>query len=212
MNVDGTTNRAGSIMRYTNLRLSYQNKEEDLLIYITNLGRDQIILGLPWFQYFEPTISWKKGTLQGEMKVRITNVIMQINKMTMATTWTIEYKKEKKSLKENDIPNHYQEFVDVFLEEKAKRFPPSREEDHEIEFMEEVPKIFKLNVYQMSIKQTTFLRKWLDKELAKGYIQPSKSPYSSPTFLIEKKNGDFRVVQDYKRLNDYTIPDKHPFL
>jgi hypothetical protein len=29
-------------------------------------------------------------------------------------------------------------------------------------------------------------------------------------FLIEKKNGDYRVVQDYKTLNDYTIPDRHP--
>jgi hypothetical protein len=35
-------------------------------------------------------------------------------------------------------------------------------------------------------------------------------PYPSPTFLIEKKNGDYRVVQDYKTLNEFTIPDKHP--
>jgi hypothetical protein len=29
-------------------------------------------------------------------------------------------------------------------------------------------------------------------------------------FLIEKKNRDFCVVQDYKMLNDFTILDKHP--
>jgi hypothetical protein len=62
------------------------------------------------------------------------------------------------------------------------------------------------------VKQTAFLRKWLDKELNKGFIRPSKSPYPSPTFLIEKKNGDYRVVQDYKMLNKFTIPDKHPLL
>jgi hypothetical protein len=50
----------------------------------------------------------------------------------------------------------------------------------------------------------------LDEELSKGFIRPSKSPYPCPTFLIEKKNGDYRVVQDYKTLNKFTIPDKHP--
>jgi hypothetical protein len=60
------------------------------------------------------------------------------------------------------------------------------------------------------VKQTAFLRKWLDEELSKGFIRPSKSPYPSPTFLIEKKNGDYQVVQDYKMLNEFTVPDKHP--
>jgi hypothetical protein len=50
----------------------------------------------------------------------------------------------------------------------------------------------------------------LDEELGMGFIRLSKSPYPCPTFLIEKKNGDYRVVQDYKMLNEYTIPDKHP--
>ena len=34
-----------------------------------------------------------------------------------------------------------------------------------------------------------------------------KSPYTCPTFLINKKNGKYWVVQDYKMLNKYTIPD-----
>jgi hypothetical protein len=50
----------------------------------------------------------------------------------------------------------------------------------------------------------------LDEELCKGFIRPSKSPYPSLTFLIKKKNGDYRVVQDYKTLNEFTIPDKYP--
>jgi hypothetical protein len=100
--------------------------------------------------------------------------------------------------------------MDVFSKEKAKRFPPSREEDHQIKFTNNVPKYFKGGVYSLTVKQTAFLRKWLDKELSKGFIRPSKSPYPCLTFLIEKKNGDYRVVQDYKTLNDFTVPDKHP--
>jgi hypothetical protein len=81
--------------------------------------------------------------------------------------------------------------MDVFSEEKAKRFPSAKEEDHEIKFTNDVPKFFKGDVYSLTIKQTTFLRKWLDEELGKGFIRPSKSPYPSLTFLIEKKNGDY---------------------
>ena len=62
----------------------------------------------------------------------------------------------------------------------------------------------------MSHKQVTFLQKWIDEELEKGFIRPSKSPYPSPTFLIKKKNTDYRVVQDYRTLNKNTVPDKHP--
>ena len=29
-------------------------------------------------------------------------------------------------------------------------------------------------------------------------------------FLIKKKNGDFRVIQDYRTLNKHTVPDVSP--
>jgi hypothetical protein len=111
---------------------------------------------------------------------------------------------------ESDIPEQYKDYSDVFSEEKAKRFPPQREDDHQIKFTENVPKYFKADVYSLTVGQTAFLRKWLDEELSKGFIRPSKSPYPCPTFLIKKKNGDYRVVQNYKILNEHTIPDKHP--
>jgi len=38
----------------------------------------------------------------------------------------------------------------------------------------------------------------------------SKSPYASGFFLIRKKDGKFRPVQDYRNLNKWTIPNKYP--
>src|SRR6266478_1472116 len=37
----------------------------------------------------------------------------------------------------------------------------------------------------------------------------SNSPYASGFFLICKKDGKFRPVQDYRRLNKWTIPNKY---
>jgi hypothetical protein len=136
--------------------------------------------------------------------------VWEINKTTLATNWAIKEETDKVRITEKDILKQYKDYSDVFSEEKAKRFPPQREDDHQIKFTENVPKYFKVDIYSLTVGQTAFLRKWLDEELDKGFIRPSKSPYPCPTFLIEKKNGDYRVVQNYKILNEHTIPDKHP--
>ena len=101
--------------------------------------------------------------------------------------WAIKAEKEKICLSENEILEQYQEFADVFSEEKAWRFSPTREEDHEIKFVEGTPKSFTTHTYKMDKEQTKFMRKWLKDELEKKFIQESKSPYPSPTFLIKKR-------------------------
>jgi hypothetical protein len=93
---------------------------EDLLIFVTNLGRDQIILGLPWFQALKPTISWKQGELLGDLKVKTSSKVFEINKTTLATRWAIQRETDKKRLSEKDVPEHYEDYSDVFSEEKAK--------------------------------------------------------------------------------------------
>ena len=62
----------------------------------------------------------------------------------------------------------------------------------------------------MDQEQITFMRKWIDEEVKKSFIRDSKSPWPSPIFLIKKKNGDYRVIQDYRKLNSFTVPDKTP--
>src|SRR6267154_2084980 len=165
---------------------------------------------MPWFQNFKPTISWKKKELEGNMVLQTESKASEVNATTMATSWAIENSKKGVYNKKEDIPAQYTKYRNVFSKESAKHFPPQREDDHEIKFVENIPKFFDAKVYQMSHKQVTFLQKWIDEELTKGFIRPSKSPYPSPTFLIEKKNADYRVVQDYRMLNKNTVPDKHP--
>jgi hypothetical protein len=190
-NVDGTSNRAGQINRYTNLQFNYDGKTKNLPVFVMNLGRDRIILGLPWFQEFEPTISWKQGELLGKLMVKMSQKVLEINKMTLATSWAIQGEADKTRMSEKDVSDQYKDYADIFSKEKAKQFLPTREEDHQIKFTDNVLKYFKGDVYLLTVTQTTFLKKWLDKELKKGFIRLSKSPYPCPTFLIKKKNGDY---------------------
>ena len=51
---------------------------------------------------------------------------------------------------------------------------------------------------------------FLDDQLKKGYIRPSKSPQTSPTFFVPKKDSKKHMVQDYWYLNKFTVKNNYP--
>lgn len=50
----------------------------------------------------------------------------------------------------------------------------------------------------------------VDKMLAAGVIEPSTSPWSSPTVIVRKKDGRPRFCIDFRLLNDATVKDAYP--
>ena len=49
-NVDGTTNSKGNIVWETNVKLQFPKHQENVKLMVLNLGRKQIILGMPWLK------------------------------------------------------------------------------------------------------------------------------------------------------------------
>jgi hypothetical protein len=46
--------------------------------------------------------------------------------------------------------------------------------------------------------------------IASDIVEPSRSSYAAPVFLIPKKEkGEYRFLVDYRKLNNETISDKH---
>ena len=109
-----------------------------------------------------------------------------------------------------EVPVEYHKHLKVFSEEESQRFPPSRPWDHAIDLKPDAPDTINCKIYPTTPTEDIALRKFLDEQLAKGYIRPSKSPYASPFFFIKKNDGKLRPVQDYRRLNQHTIRNQYP--
>jgi len=72
-NVDRTFNRNGAITHYCNLMVSKGNLRWQTWFYITDLGRDHVIFGYPWFREFKPDIDWENAILRGP-KVKVETI------------------------------------------------------------------------------------------------------------------------------------------
>ena len=70
-NVDRSENRAGIITHYSILQVKMNRQEKLQTFFITNLRRDQVLLGWPWFAHFNLIINWTVRTIQGEVELKI---------------------------------------------------------------------------------------------------------------------------------------------
>src|SRR6266702_5403836 len=67
-----------------------------------------------------------------------------------------------------------------------------------------------LQFYPLTLAEQGRLEDYIRENLEKGDIRPAHSQYSSPFFIVGKKDGKFRPVVDYRKLNSFTVPDRYP--
>ena len=223
-NVDGTHNQDGAISHFTDLQVRTGTETKTLRFLITNLGRDEVILGYPWLTAFEPIIHWRDATLDktcqpviiSSIKPEETQIAATITKeeweeinqmeeelyaILRKTTTALELaqKAMDKTPKtfEQMVPEEYRRHTKTFNKKASHRFPPERTWDHTIDLLPDAPKAIDCKIYPMAQGEEDSLREFINEQLEKGYIQLSKSPYSSPFFFIKKKDGKLQPVQDY---------------
>ena len=237
-NIDNTTNKAGQITHYLNLAITTGGTTKEMRFLVTDIGREDVLLGYPWLATYEPRFSWKHGTIdeanlpiilrtikpntprdvvtrylstdEREDIVRELELEAGGEPPTIRTTATELAIAAQQYTKAAEIPPEYQQFAKVFNEEESHRFPPSRTYDHAITFKPGTPDSISCKVYPMTKEEDAALDLWIDEQVEKGYIEPSISPYASSFFFIKKKDGKLRPVQDYQTINSYTVRNQYP--
>jgi len=107
------------------------------------------------------------------------------------------------------VPQKFHKWLKVFGKVESEKMPMRKLWDHVINLKEDfVPR--KGRTYLISRQKKEKVQEFVEKQLRKGYIRPSKSPQTSPVFFVGKKDGKKRMVQDYWYLNKRTVKDNYP--
>ena len=110
---------------------------------------------------------------------------------------------------ENPSPSHKKEIFNL-LDKYSSLFSTEKNDigfvpdiEHDIIIKENSP------CQQIHSKVPLHVEDWVDKQVSdllnRGIIRESHSSWSAPVVVVKKRNGDFRLCIDYRRLNSVTI-------
>jgi len=97
---------------------------------------------------------------------------------------------------EEMVPRKFLKWRKVFGKVKSERMLTRKIWDHAID-LKEIFKPQKGKIYSLSKNKREEVQNFVEDQLRKGYIRPSKSSQTSPVFFIGKKDGSKRMVIDY---------------
>ena len=63
-NVDGTVNAREAIMHQVEYNMFFKGHIERARMDVCNLGKIEVILGMPWLAAHNPGIDWEKGEVE----------------------------------------------------------------------------------------------------------------------------------------------------
>ena len=110
------------------------------------------------------------------------------------------------------LPPEVQELVakydDVFAPPPAG-LPPDRNVGHTIPLEQGAVPPYR-PLYRMSPLELAEAKRQIEDYMAKGWIEPSSSPYGAPILFVPKKGGELRMCIDYRALNKQTVKNRYP--
>ena len=118
-----------------------------------------------------------------------------------------EIKLNRKKIKKIMLQKFHKQ-LKVFGKVESKRMLMRKLWDHAINLKEDfVPK--KERTYLMSRQEKEEIWEFVEEQLRKGYIRPSKLPQTSLVFFVGKKDEKKKMIQDYQYLNKGIVKDNY---
>jgi len=228
-NVDGTNNSGGAITHQVECNVFYKGHVERIRMDIYDLGKTEVILGMPWLAAHNPEINWETGEVKmmrcpslcgerSQKKERAKRIATEEEEKIVC--WAIDDKEDwgrEEEMEEDHrkiekmVPRKFLKWRKVFGKVESERIPTRKVWDHAID-LKETFKPRKGRIYPLSKNEREEVQNFVEDQLRKGYIRPSKSPQMSPVFFVGKKDGSKRMVMDYRNLNSQTVKNNYPLL
>ncbi len=230
---DGNQSMITAILPHVQLKLS-GNQIITVTLYVADIA-DDVILGMSFLTKYNPVVNWHTRTVEIFSKgKRVTHVasdrpitnVSSVSKLllTRKSACKLIYKRHCPAflVKVNSASTMtpaenadwcsdiLTEFKDVFGEPQG--VPPDRPDCpviHEIPIIPgSVPPA--RTAYKLSPTELDELKRHVDGLLEKGFITASSSAYAAPILFVRKKDNTWRMVIDYRSLNNITSKNKYP--
>ena len=132
-NVDRTTNMEGAITHQVECNMFFKGHVERARMDIYNLGKTELILGIPWLVAHNPEIDWEKG----EVKMMHCPPICRKRKQEGKEKKVRKTEKNKdKEVLRKLVPRRFWKWKKVFGKKESERMPVRKTWDHAIELKE----------------------------------------------------------------------------
>ncbi|GKD50038.1 putative reverse transcriptase domain-containing protein [Tanacetum coccineum] len=89
--------------------------------------------------------------------------------------------------------------------------PPTRQVEFQIDLVPGAVPVARAP-YRLVPSKLQELSTQLQELSEKGFIRPSSSPCEAPVLFVKKKDGSFRMCNDYRKLNKLTVKNRYPLL
>ncbi|KAL0181246.1 hypothetical protein M9458_023652, partial [Cirrhinus mrigala] len=171
--------------------------QETIRFYVITSPHSPIILGYPWLNQHGPTIAWTNRT--------ITHWLPHCHSHCSHA----QARPPRTHDLTSSIPSEYQDLLEAFSRTKATHLPPHRSGDCAIDLIPGATPP-RGRIFPLSQAESEAMQRYIQEELAKGFITPSTSPASAGFFFVKKKDGGLRPCIDYRGLNEVTVKYRYP--
>jgi hypothetical protein len=192
---------------------------------VADIAHYDMILGLAWLQKQNSDIHWDTGVWHWRTCSETEDGLICLVSVgafiaTMRTERTHSYKLHLQKLgldpdrdpagdvlmatrPEPTVPEPYRGYTQVFSEADSESMPSHGPQDLAIELTDGRQPLWG-PIYNLSEKELDTLRSYLEVQLKRGWIRPSKSPAGAPVFFVPKKDGTLQLCMDFWGLNQIT--------
>jgi len=154
-NVDGTNNSGGAITHQVECNIFYKGHMERIRMDVCDLGKTEVILGMPWLAAHNPEINWETGEVKmtrcpplygrksQKMKKKVKRMATEEEEKIVC--WVIDDKEDwgrEEEIEEDHrkieeiVPGKFLKWKKVFGKVESKRMPTRKIWNHTIDLKE----------------------------------------------------------------------------